>query len=173
MSTSDYVVPGPKAGALSNKVARGFEIALYSVAFLLLAAAAVLVAIGGVQAIIRSATLQTTTLEGAVLVLDHALLILIVAELAYTIRSVQYHEIRVEPFLFIGLIATIRRVLIVTAELEHPQTDQALNRLLLQLGALGLLVLAIAAAIFMVRYSARPSVSAGDHPTGEGQQPFS
>jgi formate-dependent nitrite reductase membrane component NrfD len=172
MSTPDCVAPRPQAGVSANKVARSFEIALYSVAFVLLAAAAVLVAIGGVQAVIQSVTQRATTLEGAVLVLDHALLILIVAELAYTIRSVQYHEIRVEPFLFIGLIATIRRILIVTAELEHPQTDQALNRLLLQLGALGLLVLAIAAAIFMVRYSASP-VSAGDHPTAGGQEPSS
>jgi Phosphate-starvation-inducible E family len=160
MSIPDCVAPRPTAGRSANKVARGFEIVLYSVAFLLLAAAAVFVAIGGVQAVVRSATLKATTLEGAVLVLDHALLILIVAELASTIRSVQYHEIRVEPFLFIGLIATIRRILIVTAELEHPQTDQALNRLLLQLGALGILVLAIAAAIFMVRHSA-PQASQG------------
>jgi Tfp pilus assembly protein PilN len=36
----------------------------------------------------------------------------------------------------------------VTAALEQPQSNEALNRLLLQLGALALLVLAIAAAIF-------------------------
>jgi hypothetical protein len=37
---------------------------------------------------------------------------------------------------------------------EQPQSDQALSRLLLELGALALLVLAIAAAIFFIRYSA-------------------
>jgi uncharacterized membrane protein (DUF373 family) len=141
---------------LGNKLARGFEVALYAIAVVGLAAAAVLVVIGAVQAVIRAATSKTTALEAGVLLLDHILLVLIIAELAYTIRSVQYHEIAVEPFLFIGLIATIRRVLIVTAQLEQPQSDQALNRLLLQLGVLGLLVLAIAAAIFMIRYSARP-----------------
>ena len=155
MATPDSRAPRPKVGALGNKLARGFEVALYAIAVVGLAAAAVLVVIGGVQAVIRAATSKATALEAGVLLLDHILLVLIIAELAYTIRSVQYHEIAVEPFLFIGLIATIRRVLIVTAQLEQPQSDQALNRLLLQLGVLGLLVLAIAAAIFMIRYSAR------------------
>jgi hypothetical protein len=62
------------------------------------------------------------------------------------------HEIAAEPFLYIGLIATVRRMLIVTAEFEQPQSDQELNRLLLELGVLALLVLAIAAAIFLIRY---------------------
>ena len=36
------------------------------------------------------------------------------------------HEIFAEPFLFIGLIAVVRRVLVVTAEFEQPQaTAQA------------------------------------------------
>jgi hypothetical protein len=151
----DSRAPRPKVAASVNKLARGFEVVLYAIAVVGLAATAVLVVIGGVEAVIRAATSKATTLEGGVVLLDHILLVLIIAELAYTIRSVQYHEIAVEPFLFIGLIATIRRVLIVTAQLEQPQSDEALNRLLLQLGVLGLLVLAIAAAIFMIRFSAR------------------
>jgi len=54
-------------------------------------------------------------LEGGVLVLERTLLILIIAELAYTLRTdFLHHEIAAEPFLFIGLIATVRRMLIVT-----------------------------------------------------------
>lgn len=51
------------------------------------------------------------------------------------------------------MIATVRRILIVTAEFEQPQSDEELTRLLLELGTLALLVLAIATAIFMIRYS--------------------
>lgn len=40
-----------------------------------------------------------------------------------------------------------------TAEFEQPQSDEELTRLLLELGTLALLVLAIATAIFMIRYS--------------------
>jgi hypothetical protein len=53
------------------------------------------------------------------------------------------------------LIASVRRILMVTAAFEQPHSNQDLNRLLLELGALGLLILGIAAAIFMIRYSAR------------------
>jgi hypothetical protein len=154
MSTPESA-PRPKVGALTNRLARGFEVALYAIAVVGLAVAAVLMLIGGVKAVIHAAALKSSTLEAGVLLLDHILLILIIAELAYTIRSVQYHEIQAEPFLYVGLIATIRRILIVTAQLEQPRSDQAVNRLLLQLGVLALLVLAIAAAIFLVRYSAR------------------
>jgi hypothetical protein len=43
----------------------------------------------------------------------------------------------------------------VTAAFEEPHSNQDLNRLLLELGALGLLIIGIAAAIFMIRFSAR------------------
>ena len=109
---------------------------------------------GTVEAVIQAVRGQVSALEGGALVLDRILLTLIIAELAYTLRTdLLRHEIAAEPFLFIGLIAAVRRILIVAAEFEQPQSNQALNRLLLELGALALLVLAIAAAIFLIRYS--------------------
>ncbi len=50
---------------------------------------------------------------------------------AYTLRLViQRHEIAAEPFLFIGLIAAVRRILIVTAEFEQrPPKDKLINLL--------------------------------------------
>jgi uncharacterized membrane protein (DUF373 family) len=133
-----------------------FETIIYAIAFLLLVSAAVLVVIGGVEAVVQAATHKVNTLQGGVLVLDRVLMVLIVAEIAATLRAVLlYHEIAAEPFLFIGLIACVRRILIVTAATEQVHSDKELNRLLLELGALGLLVIGIAAAIFMIRYSAR------------------
>jgi uncharacterized membrane protein (DUF373 family) len=133
-----------------------FETVIYGIAFLLLVAAAVLVVIGGVEAVVQAASHKVNTLQGGVLVLDRVLMVLIIAEIAATLRAVLlYHEIAAEPFLFIGLIACVRRILIVTAATEQVHSDQQLNRLLLELGALGLLIIGIAAAIFMIRYSAR------------------
>jgi hypothetical protein len=43
----------------------------------------------------------------------------------------------------------------VTAASEQVHSDKELDRLLLELGALGLLVIGIASAIFMIRYSSR------------------
>jgi hypothetical protein len=49
----------------------------------------------------------------------------------------------------------VRAILIVTAASEQGHSDKELDRLLFELGALGLLVIGIAAAIFMIRYSSR------------------
>ena len=49
--------------------------------------------------------------------LDRLLLILLVVELLYTVQvSFREHGIIPEPFLIVGLIAGIRRVLVLTAE---------------------------------------------------------
>ncbi|HUZ98776.1 MAG TPA: phosphate-starvation-inducible PsiE family protein, partial [Gaiellaceae bacterium] len=78
---------------------------------------------------------------------------LIIAELVYTLRFVlRTHEIAVEPFLIIGLIAVVRRILIVTAQFERPPAaGRALTNLLLELGLLGFLALALAIALALVR----------------------
>ena len=141
-----------RVGALVDS----FETVVYAIAFLLLVAAAVLVVIGGVEAVVQAASHKVNTLQGGVLVLDRVLMVLIIAEIAATLRAVLvYHQIAAEPFLFIGLIACVRRILIVTAASEQVHSDKELDRLLFELGALGLLIIGIAAAIFMIRYSAR------------------
>ena len=151
-----------RVGALVDS----FETLVYAIAFLLLVAAAVLVVIGGGQAVVQASTHQVNTLQGGVLVLDRVLMVLIIAEIAATLRAVLlYHEIAAEPFLFIGLIACVRRILIVTAATEQVHSDKDLNRLLLELGALGLLVIGIAVAIFLVRVSG-PRAAATDRQDG-------
>jgi presenilin-like A22 family membrane protease len=153
MTDRDDSTPRDRLGIVVGTLVNRFEEAVYGIAFLLLAAAAVVVVIGTVGAVIQAVTRQVDTLEGGVLILDRVLLTLMIAELAYTLRTdIFHHEIAVEPFLFIGLIATVRRMLIVTAKFEQPHSDQELNHLILELGTLGLLVLAIAAAIFLLRY---------------------
>src|ERR1700753_3018889 len=134
----------------------GFENVVYGIAFLLLVAAAVMIVIGGGEAVLQAATHKTNTLQGSGFVLDRVLMVLIIAEIAATLRAVLlYHEIAAEPFLFIGLIACVRRILIVTAASEQVHSDKELDRPLFELGALGLLAIGIAAAIFMIRYSSR------------------
>jgi hypothetical protein len=58
------------------------------------------------------------------------------------------------------LIACVRRILIVTAQTEQVHSDKQLDRLLLELGALGRLVIGIAAAIFMIRVSTKRAAHA-------------
>ena len=84
--------------------------------------------------------------------LDRVLLIFIIAELLYTLRVVNFGgRILVEPFLFIGLIAVVRKVLVITAEAEQhgvPTSD-----LVIQIGALAGLTLVLALAVYLLRRS--------------------
>lgn len=138
----------------------GFESLLYGVVGLLLALAAAFVLYATATAIATAVSEGRDAIDIGVLVLDRVLLTLIVAELAYTLRFViQTHEIVAEPFLFVGLIATVRRILIVTAEFEQPTPQTELMNLLWELGLLGLLALALATAIFLVRLSAAKQAS--------------
>jgi uncharacterized membrane protein (DUF373 family) len=138
------------------QVARGliqFEFVLYAAVGVLLAAAACFILAGTVSGLIHTALHHRDGVDAGVVVLDRILLTLIIAELVYTLRFVvQTHEIAVEPFLYIGLIAVVRRILIVTAQLERgPTAGRAATNLLLELGVLGLLVPALAVAVGLVR----------------------
>jgi uncharacterized membrane protein (DUF373 family) len=49
--------------------------------------------------------------------LDRILLILMIAEILYTVQvSFREHTLSPEPFLIVGLIAATRRILVITAE---------------------------------------------------------
>ena len=130
-----------------------FEVLLYGAVGILLATAAVLVLIGTVHELSEAISSGAGAVQTGVTVLDRVLLTLIIAELVYTLRFVlRTHEIVVEPFLFIGLIAVVRRILIVTAQFERlPPAGRALTNLLLELGLLGFLALALAVALALVR----------------------
>jgi uncharacterized membrane protein (DUF373 family) len=77
----------------------------------------------------------------------------IIAELLVTLRLVDLRgRILVEPFLFIGLIAVVRRVLVLMAEAEGGNRVEN-NDFLIQIGALGGLALVLALAIHLLRRS--------------------
>lgn len=150
----------PLAGEAKGRAGRGllaglagFEILLYAAVGLLLAVAAVLVLIGTVHELAHGISSGKGSVNVAVTVLDRILLTLIIAELVYTLRFVlRTHQIAVEPFLFVGLIAVVRRILIVTAQFEQlPAGGRALTNFLLELGVLGFLAFALSFAVFLVR----------------------
>ena len=131
------------------------EEGLYLIVGLLLLVAAVFVVIGTVSGLVGAVRHHSGAVDAGVIVLDRILLALIVAELLHTLRWVVLRgEIVVEPFLFIGLIAVVRRILILTAEFEHQSpSGRAFTNQLIEFGLLGALVLAFAVAIYLVRRS--------------------
>src|ERR1035437_9120856 len=80
--------------------------------------------------------------------------ILLVVELLYTVQvSFREHVITPEPFLLVGLIAAIRRVLILTAEFGRMEgtAPATINNFLLELSVLTVLIMAIAISLFVLR----------------------
>jgi hypothetical protein len=136
----------------------GVEESIYIVVGLALLVAAVLVVVGSVSGLVSGIRAKQSAVIIGITLLDRILLLLIVAELVHTLRFVVLRgTIVVEPFLFVGLIAVVRRVLIVTAELEQrTPSGRALTNELLELGLLGFLALALAVAILLVRRSGSP-----------------
>ena len=149
----DRVESAPRFVRRVRTALAGIEEALYIIVGLLLLAAAVLVVVGTVSGLITSIRTHQSAVNIGVVLLDRILLTLIVAELLHTLRFVVLRgEIVVEPFLFVGLIAVVRRILIITASVAST-TGRALTNQLLELGLLGVLTLALAVAIYLVRRS--------------------
>jgi len=89
-----------------------------------------------------------------VALLDRVLLILLVVELLYTVQvSFREHALMPEPFLLIGLIAGIRRVLLLTAELAqvHEKSDVVFQRVIVELVALTVLIVALVISLVLLR----------------------
>lgn len=104
--------------------------------------------------------LQSGSIEAALKILDRVLLLFIIAELIYTLRiSLARSQLILEPFLIIGLVAVVRRILIATAQVEQwLVAEREISPLLYELGALAGLVLSLAIALSLARrHSGRSS----------------
>ena len=86
--------------------------------------------------------------------LDQSLLILMIVEILYTVQvSFREHTLVAEPFLIVGLIAAIRRVLILTAEFSRPAEigEAAFRNVMFELGLLTALILALVFSLFLMK----------------------
>src|SRR6266853_6986793 len=95
-------------------------------------------------------------------ILNTVLLVMMTMEIVYTVAiSLQSHTLNVEPFLLIGVIAGIRRMLVITAtSTEQEVHPEVFHNMLVELGLLAAMVVALAGAIWILRHSAYNSVKA-------------
>src|SRR5437868_10452485 len=122
-----YALKSPR-GRPHNFAARIFdyiEDGIYIVVAALLVVAGVVVLSNAVGQLIQD--LGHTGLSQLVInVLDNGLLLFIVAELLHTVRAtIQERTLVVEPFLIVGLIAGVRRLLVLTAQYAAQNTNSA------------------------------------------------
>ena len=95
--------------------------------------------------------------------LDRVLLVLMFAEIMYTVQvSFREHALVPEPFLVVGLIAAIRRVLVITAEFSEVKDAprETFNSTMVELGLLTVLSLALVVSLVLLRR--RPAMPAAE-----------
>ncbi len=86
--------------------------------------------------------------------LDQLLLILMIVEVLYTVQvSFREHSLIAEPFLVVGLIAAIRRILILTAEFSKPAEvlEEAFRNAMYELGLLTILILSLVFSLYLLK----------------------
>ena len=129
------------------------RIAYYVAALFLIATTCLLFLSAAVAFLeVGSVGLLATSLD----VLDKVLLIFIFTELLGTITTiVREREVRAEPFLLIGLIAVVRRILAVTVSIEQSLGTPQFTSLLYELGVLTALIVVLAGALYFIRREER------------------
>jgi uncharacterized membrane protein (DUF373 family) len=137
-------------------VARAFTVVediVYLGLGLLLAGSALTLLVSGVISFGQNLIGGTLT-ANIVPLLDRILLILLVVELLYTVQvSFREHGIIPEPFLLVGLIAAIRRVLVLTAEFAqvHDEPETVFRHFVIELAILTVLIVALVFSLVMLR----------------------
>jgi uncharacterized membrane protein (DUF373 family) len=153
-------------GAFASLAFLKVEISAYMVLGLMLALVAIL-GVGGAALTLWSAFWERGDADALVVTIDRLLFVLMVVEILHTVRvSFRSGTLVCEPFLIVGLIASIRRVLVITLESSQanqpgkwtPDSQALLNSTMLELVVLGGLILIMVISIALLRHSERRSV---------------
>lgn len=135
------------------------EVAIYSILAVLLSITA-LVGIASTSRLLWEALRHGTIAVETFRVLDQLLVVLMLVEILHTVRvSIRSHILVTEPFLIVGLIASIRRILVITLEAstltkEGSWTVQGASIFrasMIELGLLAALVLVLVFCITLLR----------------------
>ena len=158
------MAPSEIAGVPARKwIARAFSIVedvVYVALGLMLASCAITLLVDGMLSFIQQVG-KASAFASTIGLLDRILLILLVVELLYTVQvSFREHAVVPEPFLLIGLIAAIRRVLLLTAEFSQvrAQTETAFRHFVIELAVLTALIVSLAFSLLLLKKRGMPAV---------------
>jgi uncharacterized membrane protein (DUF373 family) len=141
---------------LREKISSGFirvEDLVYVGLGLLLAGGALFL-LGNVMIHFVQSIVSMTFKPIVVELLDQILLIMMIIEILSTVQvSFREHKLTPEPFLIVGLIAAIRRVLVLTAEFSRPDefVEAAFQNAMYELALLTALILSLGLALFLLK----------------------
>lgn len=131
----------------------GVENGFYAVIAVALALAGAALFIDTIYQFVADVRRAPLDLRGGLLdVLDGILLVFIVAELLHTVRAViDEATLRTEPFLVVGIMAVIRRLIVISAEAPDFLGDPQFTDLMVEMGLLIGAVIGLGATIFLLR----------------------
>lgn len=158
--------PGSSAGSgsgngegarslVSTAFARVQDVVYVGLGVLLAITAVSLLVHGGVDLL---GALRQGDVRLVVSLLDRTLLTLMLVELLYTVQvSFGEHVLRPEPFILIALIAAVRRVLVITAEMGGETRPEHLvfNEVMLELALLTALVIVLVVSLAILHRNVR------------------
>jgi uncharacterized membrane protein (DUF373 family) len=140
------------------------EVIIYSVLAVLLAITG-LVTIAGAGKLLWESVRHWNSAAQTLAVLNELLIVLMLVEILHTVRiSIRSHILVTEPFLVVGLIASIRRILVITLEAatlsrdgqwSTPVAASIFRESMIELGLLGLLLLVLVFSITLLRRTPR------------------
>ncbi len=152
-----------RVGKMASRAFLKVEVFAYLVLGMLLALTALL-GVGSAAVSLWRDVQDHVNATSLVLTIDRLLFVLMVVEILHTVRvSFRSGTLVCEPFLIVGLIASIRRVLVITLKSSQvnqpgkwtPDTKGLFNSTLLELTVLGGLILIMVISICLLRYSER------------------
>lgn len=138
---------------------RKAEVGIYGILAVLLTVTALAALADGAVSLwkgIHTWTIASQTLQ----VLDHLLVVLMLVEILHTVSiSIRSHILVTEPFLVVGLIASIRRILVITLEAStltkggswSAEGASIFRASMMELGLLGILIFILVFSITLLR----------------------
>ena len=149
---------------LSSESLSMVEMVLYAALGLILSLAALFALFTACQALWRGLSAEASA-STVVEVIDRLLVVFMLVEILHTVRiSIRSHILVTEPFLIVGLIATIRRILVITLNAANltnaanwPNDGPAkLRASMVELALLGATVIVLVISIHILRKSKSP-----------------
>jgi len=126
--------------------------------------ATILIGVGAACVALWGAVHHLDEIRPVIITIDRVLFVLMVVEILHTVRdSFRSGSLVCEPFLVVGLIASIRRILSITlqssqiGETDHlnAEVQAILHSTMIELLVLGGLILVMVVSICLLRYSKR------------------
>ena len=136
---------------LGNALLAFAEDAIYVAIAVLLSLCAAALLVSAAKGLTRVG--EGSTSEVVLVVLDRLLLVFIVVELLFAVRVILgRREVVAEPFLVVGIIASIKEIIVLSVEAaDYVGQAQKFTHSIIEVGVLGVLVLVLAGAAILLR----------------------